>query len=519
MEALELARNEPLHGRPTLDTRVVSSIFYSNGASSASRSAPAEHIGTPVTPERKARQASRLFNPPSPSPSRHCASPAGRRIPISLPVQVSFPTSNIVPARTQSNLTTTSQPVFGPTEDTDILTLLATQERRVLELKESLQKAEEGLAKLKSQWAAHESGRRRNDVRRIHQMRTISASTTSKKTGARGDDDDGSSAWMYDEMARRKALIGHTKTSQGRVFSGSKQTKQLSLLKNTLDTSQPPAPTFPPTRTSTTTNALDIRRSRDPTRKRLPTPRAHSSISPTVEPYPTLLDSHASQLVRTDSRSPQREMLVQAGRQMATDLRQGLWTFLDDLRHAAIGEDPRSLADQRLQPVRRPTEDSRHSRRTPSSVAGIRPSEVPQDERRKNNDTDTAFWQDQAVERPLVRRASKPVRTTPQRPVVGGDMRAVEPSWEAWASPLRSASSTSAFSSAYSPSPDLLGSSPSTSVTGSYDTRRREAVGVNGSGTPRSAGIEWPPLQKEIQTAGQLRRTAENLMEEWDRSQ
>jgi len=351
-------------------------------------------------------------------------------------------------------------------------------------------------------------------------MRNMTASTTGKKAGVRGADEDGSSAWMYDEMARRKALMGHTKSSQGRVFSGSKQTKQLSLLTTTLGTSQPPVPTFPPARTPTTTNVLDIRRSRDPTRKHLPTPRAHSSVPPTLEPYHTLSNPHTGQSPRTESPSPQRELLVQAGRQMATDLRQGLWTFLDDLRHAAIGEDPRSLVDERLQSVRQPIKNAHQPRKAPRSVADIRPM---QDERCTTNDADAAFWQDEAVERPLVRRVSKPQRTTPQRttpqrPVAGRDMRAAETSWEAWASPLRSASSTSAFSSAHSPSPDLLGSSPSTSATGSYDARRRDTAGAAGSGTPRLGEIEWPPLEKEMPTAGQLRRTAENLMEEWDRS-
>ena len=50
------------------------------------------------------------------------------------------------------------------------LTALASQERRVLELKEELQKAETDLEKLKRQWTTHEAAKKRNELRQIEPL-------------------------------------------------------------------------------------------------------------------------------------------------------------------------------------------------------------------------------------------------------------------------------------------------------------------------------------------------------------
>ena len=66
------------------------------------------------------------------------------------PVRESFPT---VPESVPSGQT-----------DTNFLTAIAAQERRVLELKEDLVRAEADLRKLKVQWAQHEAQKKRNDA-------------------------------------------------------------------------------------------------------------------------------------------------------------------------------------------------------------------------------------------------------------------------------------------------------------------------------------------------------------------
>lgn len=511
MNASQNAR-QPSGGRPMIESRLVSSIFDADAAFSASRSAPAEHIGSPVTPERKARLASQLFNPRSRSrsTSRNESSPLGKRIPLHLPVQPIIAASTDAQPSKSESLTRTLHPAAPLSNDCDFLTALAAQERRVLELREELQKAEEALTKLKSQWSTHESSRRRNDVRRAHPMKSMTASASKK--ASRADDEDGSSAWMYDEMERRKALMSNAKTSQGRVFSGSKQTKQLSLLSR--DSSQPPI-ALP-----AVNDTLDIRRARDPARKPMPAIAAQPALVASPSRAADTAEVSSNWLPRrSDSHSPQREMFVQAGRQMATDLRQGLWTFLEDLRQAAVGEESRGIVEEPslglVGSVRRPPVPSLNARQDRVRKASTQDTTPQQDD--SPDDSDGAFWHGQefseprAVERVLVRKAGKPVRT-PQKQTADVDL-----SWESWSSPpcptaSARSRSTASVASRHSPSPSLLASSPGTSASSSYETRGRPVIV-----TPRSASIEWPPLEKETPTAGSLRRPASHLVDEWER--
>lgn len=55
------------------------------------------------------------------------------------------------------------------------LTALASQERRVLELKEELHKAETELEKLKRQWTTHEAARKRNELRQLEPLQYVSS--------------------------------------------------------------------------------------------------------------------------------------------------------------------------------------------------------------------------------------------------------------------------------------------------------------------------------------------------------
>jgi hypothetical protein len=117
----------------------------------------------------------------------------------------------------------------GPT-DTNFLTAIAAQERRVLELKEELQRAETELKKLKKSWANHEVYKKKNDVRMLSKLEPVS---TAPSTPVSHEDEDGSGAWLQQEMERRKALLSGTRTSSRTVFSGSRHTRTLSLLSPT----------------------------------------------------------------------------------------------------------------------------------------------------------------------------------------------------------------------------------------------------------------------------------------------
>ena len=61
----------------------------------------------------------------------------------------------------------------GGPNDSAFLTALAAHERRVLELREELAKAEQELRRLKQTWAAHEAHKKRHDARKVHKMQPL----------------------------------------------------------------------------------------------------------------------------------------------------------------------------------------------------------------------------------------------------------------------------------------------------------------------------------------------------------
>lgn len=374
------------------------------------------------------------------------------------------------------------------------MTALAAQERRVLELKEELSKAEKELEGLKNQWATHESTKRRNESRRMHHMRPMSIS--SAKNVDLGDDPDGSSAWMYEEMEKRKALLGNnSKPSHRRVFSGSRHTKELSLLS--------PIKTQSNDVVHVIADEIDERRARDPVKKVIPPVQSILTLDSTSLVGGPVLN--LDQRGRNRSRSPQREDLLRTGKQVATDLRDGLWTFFEDLRQAAVGDEPR--AGHNSSTMRAPNS----ARPTPQRISPSRANgkSVTQDTEH-GSEAANSFWKDHGLAEPKIlstSAATKPAKVrTPQKPVLNtfdsdGD------SWEAWDSPTSPARSAKKGNS----SVVSANSSPNTSVASSSNIGSQQQRPEQ-----KKEAIPWPTLTNLA--PGQLRRTATHLMEELERS-
>jgi len=436
------------------------------------------------------------------------------------------------PPRRESIASSTT--TFVSTES-DYLTALAAQERRVLELKEQLSKAEVELQKLKKQWANHESAKRRDERARMHQMKPIAASPKVN----REDDEDGANAWMYEEMARRKALLNNTKTSHRRVFSGSRQTKALSLLE-AIETEEgeqagsDDSPRVPnPIRVSPRVNA-EVRRSRELVKKNhLGPPRA--STTPNLWQTGDFVMDPMS-WARADSRSPQREAILRTGKQVATDLREGLWTFLEDLRQVAIGDEPR------------PAQETAHSQsRQTNRTTTQRPAraKAPRDySERTTSDSDKA-WQDEdageifakehglpvptLIEPAIVRPARNSGSHTPLKPRPGRSPPVVSAlsdseSWETWDSPPRTQTAHQGHPESPTTSTFSTTSANSTPETAISEHNKHSATSTDS--TPKQAspreGIPWPDLNKLGPPAaafgGKIRRTASHMMQEWERS-
>ena len=237
-----------------------------------------------------------------------------------------------------------------PVESDNFLSALAKQERRVLELREELQKAEVDLSKLKKQWAAHEAKKKRNEVRSSEQLQPLKT-TLPENTAVR----DESPVSATRELDRRKTLSTSTRTSQRKVFSGSRHTRTLSLLATS---NTKPDPQYPPRGDSLSVKAKET--------------------SENIEPIPELgvLDQ-SSDPGKASLKSPDRDMIIETGKQLVGDFRQGFWTFVEDLKQVTVGDQASPAGELRQppksrgrDPIKMPEKDRGGTAKAPSSSSG-----------------------------------------------------------------------------------------------------------------------------------------------------
>ena len=205
-------------------------------------------------------------------------------------------------------------------ESNTFLTALAAQERRVLELKEELQKAELELEQLKKQWAAQEATKKRNELRHLEQLQPLHTSLVGPSLT-----NDEEAARVNRELDRRKRTSSSVRSSQRTVFSGSRHTRTLSLLS-------------PSERTS----LQGIGHNRHPleTADDVATSATVRELSPSTDGASTSTSLY---------KGPPREVLLETGKQLVGDLRHGLWTFFEDLKQVTVGDEAASTSDPRVQ--------------------------------------------------------------------------------------------------------------------------------------------------------------------------
>lgn len=192
-----------------------------------------------------------------------------------------------------------------------------------MESKEEVQKAEAELGRLKKQWAVHEATKKKNELRHLEQLQPFSAS----QTGAASPDED--SGRLNKELDRRKMVSSNAKTSQRTVFSGSRHTRTLSLLS--------PKETKAP-HSSLSGNAASNRRLE--TVKDAPEPPAIHELGTSTD------GASASNEIHKDL---PKDLILETGKQLVGDFRQGLWTFFEDLRQVTVGDEAASTPDPRSQ--------------------------------------------------------------------------------------------------------------------------------------------------------------------------
>lgn len=262
------------------------------------------------------------------------------------------------------------------------LTALATQERRVLELKEELGKAETELGGLKRQWAVHEATKKLRDITpsSMERLRPLNTSIAAEDRGG------GISSPTREQYQARKATLNSLNgTGNRKVLPSQRHQRTLSLL---------------------ATN--NTNRDRDTYRQPFPQPagldeessggrpalmKRHTfANSPSSHSASSSVSSQSVRLQRPQSlidvslsatKRGSQEVLIRTGKQMAEDFKEGLWTFIEDLRQATVGDEAISSSVNatgiRASPNGSTTgmvrSSSKTSTRSNSSAAGKAPKE------------------------------------------------------------------------------------------------------------------------------------------------
>ena len=471
---------------------------------------------------------SNILPPPSPTPAMpsHSRSKTvdivrqGKRLSLQFPIQPATrstsPTSS-TRSRPQSwyNGSTTvrsPEPVEAPSE-TNILAVLAAQERYVLELKEELTKAEADLNMLKSHWTRHEAMKRRTDVRKVTALEPLNTSLANSPPTQY--EDDGSNLWMQKEMERRKNLLNNTKTSQRKVFSGSRHLRTLSLLSP--DRAESPSLTQP----------LNLQDEQIPNSRPQLTARASTSSDITRQ---VVTAGDHDRYEMGGMPTIQREQLIRAGTQMATDFKKGLFTFIEDIRQATVGDEAVNNADGSAS-ASSVKGTSKHSRK----VSDVRPplsrSASSKKSTQPSGSVGDDFWKEMGLSEPKSSAVNKKTHalknTTPQKQI---RKMASEEEWDNWDTPNESLlldladSKDSSDESDAQTSPVSGPASSRTSISTRYHSRRHDSkasslTSINQDEiTPREvkrSSIPWPDMTKV--SPSNLKRTASHLMREWEK--
>ncbi|RDW92842.1 uncharacterized protein DSM5745_00164 [Aspergillus mulundensis] len=506
---------------------------------------PSKRSSLPPRPHGAARHTKRLtlnfpinIDPAAFDPSAS-ASPSGSMTPV----------TRSSAARHSPVHTITTPPFDGQDDGTSLLTAIASQERRVLELREELHRAEAELDSLKKQWTTSERTRKRTEVnhraeamlplRSPDRVATSSAASThSRETSFSGSVSSTvpPQVRLSRELERRQSLLaaasnGTSVSSNGRrVFQGS-HTRTLSLLSPT---------------TGSMSSKLSESGSSQVDSDRVGRP-PRSATMPSVDRVPVRTptaptEDMVTQWRKTMPGSPaSRDTLMRTGKQMASDLREGLWTFLEDIRQATVGDEGINATESRtMQPRNRDSSSTSRSRdrlsvQTGSGKASSRSSSgrspgtsKATGKSSKSADIDASFWSEFGIDsssgqqRPNARRTpSTPSgshsRSHSLKPSAPTTLDADE-TWDDWDNtpqPTQKpkshtpSSSRSTIESRQDHSPVTQFSSPRTST--SFGDWRHDIPDPS-----VSDGIPWPALTQAAPS--KLNRTASNLMAEWERS-
>ena len=296
-------------------------------------------------------------------------------------VRPSSPTSK--PVASQQPSQPKPPPSQHPATSTpiDFLTLIASQERRVLELRDDLHRAETELEMLKKRWAVGEAKRKNAEIRRAA-MRTRRASGGMNGGGQRASPVGAGIATAQEDrqkmMERRRSMMGKgtratragslgggahagqvsagvhenaNKRPQQRLFSGGRHARTLSLLatpatKNMSEESS--RHSQDQLRNGNEVQAAPVERwgsagdaGSQTNGMRISNTESPIDVSTTNRPFNRALHSNIPNNNRrsTPPVPPGAEIWVRQGQKVAEGLKEGLWSLFEDIRQATVGEE------------------------------------------------------------------------------------------------------------------------------------------------------------------------------------
>jgi hypothetical protein len=446
----------------------------------------------------------------------------GKRLSLQFPIQPSTgsnspsysprsrPSSWVAPSTVLSPESET-----GPSE-TNILAVLAAQERYVLELKEELSKAEADLQLLKKHYATHEANKRRQDVRKVTALQPVN---TLIDISSDKEDEDGPHTSMQREMERRKALHTTTKSSQRKVFSGSRHLRTLSLLSPTKDNAE--QATFPPF-----PQPLDIQENESTTpQQELPTRSSTSSDIPRL--VADMANTNTERYDMSGLPTIQREQFIRAGTQMATDLKNGLFTFIEDIRQATVGDE---AVNGHGEEAGISAKDflAKGTRKAPNGRPSLNRSASSKKSSQRTASIGDDFWKENGLSEPknsAMHNRKTHTNKTAQTPQKQSQKVDEEEEWDNWETPNDTFSAKAADPQDSSDESEHSSPGPASSRTSTrYHSKRHDSKASSLTTTSstddatrdsKRNSIPWPDLVKL--SPNNLKRTASHLMKEWEK--
>jgi len=342
-------------------------------------------------------------------------------------------------------------------------------------------------------------------MRHVERLRPLPVLSPTKITAG----DAGGERKSSKEEERRKAMNFRRPQSHRKVFEGGKHTRALSLLS--------------PSTLGQAKNHVGFDGSRARKDQTIRKASGRSATMTEATSIPIGLPSTAAALKSKGT----KDDLVNTGKQLVGDLKEGLWTFIEDIRQATVGDE--AINSARPRHKRKSSLGRSPARSSSQSRTHITPTRTIQLSRRKAGLSESLGSQLKKsdtlidIEGISVSNTNASGKRDPSNVhhLDGtseeslADAFVDDEGWDNWDSPSakHSSHSLNTQDSSRMASPSLCANSSRTSTSSSDDYAARSK---DSSSLANADQLPWPALTKL--SPSNLTRTASTLMKEWEAS-